>query len=821
MQFSKLVNTIISEDLNYQIHSRLQEKMKDKELPFGKIFGNNLRIVEPLNGGKQYEIKIKEVADSEYEYDFENWAVFKKKDTLKKNPIRIGKYLNNLKNNYTRELRKPNIDMEVKRKLQIALDKVEALLNTTNLHNQYKNAMQTSFVVVYSRAPVDVIRMGDFPWRNSSCHAPGGGYFHCATADALGQAGVIYLITSDEYYDNEDKINTNEEIFLDNDRGVKGIRPVARMRIRRVLDNNGNELAVPVTKIYAIRGQEYNNDMVDQVIDWAKKQDTSDFVWDKLLTLRGGSYEDSGYEIDDQIEMIWGKNVKYIHYSYDEEDVEGIDNSEEVAFDHIVDELTGRGVEGKVKDLVLKDDENPLSLDYEVDMNYRTGKTEFKYTWGIGLDSLTLRQALGNKLDDPSKTNPKPGVHIDYDRGSILFVEEYNTIEYEYFNADNYEYDIDTYVEKTVNLLQEKINSFIGGFYSSIEFAQGIANNIRKLAGITEQTYDELSVEDITQTEEYEKELKSFIDKHEIEIIPNDAEGDERKGFIALYVPHDEPNSPPIKGEKTEWGQSYSYASGWRTKVFPNEDYAKREIEDKLTDFYNENFGVEVYDQDLNDIRQDFFNGVHVKVTEINNILNAEESIFLSNLPDLLDVPWLRDKYISKFGREQYDIVFKRQDLIKDKAIDLAEDAKKATVDSILNFVDKFPKNGRVDRDNVENLLQMRLQVPQTKEYYDLSSNFNLVTSIKKSDDRGGLSPRIKIEHIEGIPRAVLKLDLAPTEEDFEYAINSGQIRATIKLLSCFKYHLFNLNLKDEDIRNGQLVFSDFFKEHFNRRFSF
>ena len=182
------------------------------------------------------------------------------------------------------------------------------MLKVPDLQKLYKDSQQRDYCIVYSRSPVDVARMSDHTW--TSCHSQGGDYFHCALADASLNAGVAYLINYSDFPQIELHLQ-EDEIFKDKERQVNGIVPIARYRIRCVIDSKGNTLAVPSLKLYGKNAGELGPDFANQVIAWAKQQDISDFDFDDTLTLKGGTYEDRGYDIKSMVKRIWGKDIDY------------------------------------------------------------------------------------------------------------------------------------------------------------------------------------------------------------------------------------------------------------------------------------------------------------------------------------------------------------------------------------------------------------------------------------------------------------------------------------------------------------------------------
>ena len=215
------------------------------------------------------------------------------------------------------------------------------------------DVLNTKYAVVISQHPVDVLRMSDFGQEGiTSCHSEGQDYFKCAIADAMRAGAIAYLIDGDDYKKAEEHLD-DHELFADRDRDVSGIRPIARVRLRR-LDNpklatQGKPLAllVPETRIYGKPVPGFLN----TVITWARDIQKSHPVFSEKLWLgnfvrRGGSYSDSSehtmfnnligmenIELSDALEMYGPSDS--VDVSGDEDDIDFVG---EDRIEQIVDE---------------------------------------------------------------------------------------------------------------------------------------------------------------------------------------------------------------------------------------------------------------------------------------------------------------------------------------------------------------------------------------------------------------------------------------------------------------------------------------------------
>ena len=174
-------------------------------------------------------------------------------------------------------------------------------------------------VVILSRHPVDVVRMSDMN-QIRSCHARDpkyGGYFHCAVAESRGHGPIAYMVPRDqfeEYFDVDldqtrpedvDLDAGAEEIFADEDRGIPGLKPEGRLRLRKFVSNeDGRMLAVPETKTYApgTSVRVGRGGFINGVRKWALENQKdvigdpdvlADEVYAEEWTRHGGSYEDT------------------------------------------------------------------------------------------------------------------------------------------------------------------------------------------------------------------------------------------------------------------------------------------------------------------------------------------------------------------------------------------------------------------------------------------------------------------------------------------------------------------------------------------------
>ena len=154
--------------------------------------------------------------------------------------------------------------------------------------------------IVYSRAPIDVLRMSDHPMI-SSCHSQGGGFFQCAVQEAIRGGAIAYSVNQEDIQQiiDEDRLQ-DIEIFEDQQRGVKGINPDGRIRIRRMFDiDTKQEYALPEIRVYGQPPATFQNSVLSWSAENQKSKftnlETGEFQLPNIIdAIRvGGSYEDN------------------------------------------------------------------------------------------------------------------------------------------------------------------------------------------------------------------------------------------------------------------------------------------------------------------------------------------------------------------------------------------------------------------------------------------------------------------------------------------------------------------------------------------------
>ena len=173
-------------------------------------------------------------------------------------------------------------------------NKSEHLKEYERFVNGY-NKQGGGYSVIISRSPIDIVRMSDFK-NLRSCHSEGGSYFQCAIDEAEDGGGVAFLVMTTDL----EGVDLNEqEIFKDDSRGIEGISPSARLRLRRFDHNDsGDNLMLPETSVYGTNIDGF----LDAVTKWSFEtqkekftDEDGDIEYPEMseYTRAGGSYSDT------------------------------------------------------------------------------------------------------------------------------------------------------------------------------------------------------------------------------------------------------------------------------------------------------------------------------------------------------------------------------------------------------------------------------------------------------------------------------------------------------------------------------------------------
>jgi hypothetical protein len=223
-----------------------------------------------------------------------------------------------------------------------------------------KMAEESTYSVLFSRHPIDVLRMSDFK-DITSCHAPksrpsgkykgGGSYYNCAVAESRDGGAIAYLVKT---ADVKGVDLTQKFVLSDELRGEQAIDPIARIRLRGMNQPEmGITFAVPEDRVY---GEDIKG-FREAIFDWVISQQGSDFreIFDhyseegKEINLSdfyrfGGLYQDTDVGslfnvLKDKVEAL--KDFKLVsHVNFDnttqgEVDVENFGNLKQLVADEV------------------------------------------------------------------------------------------------------------------------------------------------------------------------------------------------------------------------------------------------------------------------------------------------------------------------------------------------------------------------------------------------------------------------------------------------------------------------------------------------------
>ena len=584
--FNQRVINELSEENFDRIDTDVKRLLEHKKLPFNHIFGDKLRIAERMNKVSDYQAKIKAQIVDNFELDFEKWVGYKLTDKDKKNPFRIGKLLNKRKQEIKKVvdmyLAKENPTQTEQIELNVwqnSLKEIDELLKVPDLQKLYKDSQQSNYYIVYSRSPVDVARMSDHTW--NSCHSQKGEYFHCALADASLNAGIAYLINAEDFYQIELHLQ-EDEIFKDKERHVNGIVPIARYRIRCVIDSKGNTLAVPSLKLYGKNAGEMGPDFANQVITWAKQQDIADFDFDHTLTLKGGTYEDRGYDIISMVKRIWGKDIDYdkdteIEQEFRDQDEDEDDHVEERWRDEQRENFDPENI---YRDAFGKHYENMFDVGYEINGGQLALEYKIPYVVCEKIKKETkdfdLLKSHDIEFAHPKKPDVPYNASIDFLTETVKFdlsdrsdyVDFYDYTEW-YGDGDG-RFNESGLISDASEVLQKFITSFIGeGYDDDDEGMFDLRQSMnKKIYSIFNIDYEVLEWDDITDF------YSRFVAGH--------STGDKRN-FGQFEVPHFE-----YEYEKRGYVKEVSIPDN----VFDILYEVSNDIEDRLGLYISSKFGL-------------------------------------------------------------------------------------------------------------------------------------------------------------------------------------------------------------------------------------
>tara|TARA_R110002020_G_scaffold6878_1_gene29129 strand:- start:107 stop:3127 length:3021 start_codon:yes stop_codon:yes gene_type:complete len=175
-----------------------------------------------------------------------------------------------------------------------------------------EEATTSDQMIIISRHPIDVLRMGDVETvgvigsmgKIGHCHREKGEYSRCAQQEALGHGPIAYLVSKrdlDKFLEKNNKDDISEfdedEIFKDRDRDIDGLRAINRLRLRQYREDETNEMwAVPELKVYP--GADVVPGFRGAVNNWA---------WEQQREMYEDAYDKGDFPSFDRFERLGGK----------------------------------------------------------------------------------------------------------------------------------------------------------------------------------------------------------------------------------------------------------------------------------------------------------------------------------------------------------------------------------------------------------------------------------------------------------------------------------------------------------------------------------
>lgn len=336
------------------------------------------------------------------------------------------------------------------RKIQLAIDEIGKELKEIGFiengqdnrgdfiraYDEYQK-VGSGYAIIVSKSPIDVLRMSDFQ-NIQSCHSEGGSFFHCAVQESESGGAVAYLVKKDEI---EGVSMMKREIFADKSRGVDGIKPIARLRLRRLSYTQNEEIGqiiVPELRTYGMKFDEFyqtiNSWSFSKQVENFAKDENGDPIFPEKYELHGGAYSDNRPH---KLLNAWAG--KMIAYSDSVESDSGLSE----LIENIADDIRqnyGADVEW--------DGENfGVSMNYQIDGMYE-----------LHVDSSVYKEIMDHFHDEIELASDF--LTIDLDDGSIEVSTSMN------FSAD---LDDGFDMANQIDAELERIDGVIGEFMEMVE----------------------------------------------------------------------------------------------------------------------------------------------------------------------------------------------------------------------------------------------------------------------------------------------------------------------------------------------------------------
>lgn len=187
-----------------------------------------------------------------------------------------------------------------------SLEAIKQLKQTIDQNNLF-------YYLLFSRHPIDVLRMSDHKGI-SSCHRLGGGrYENCAIADAKNDGGIVYLIKPADAKNIKEHLNARE-VFYDKERKTGDITPIGRIRLRRFIDlKTGADFAVPTMLQHEQKYGHFTSEIYEDMLSYVRnhqsiyKNAPDPEYAEENIVMVGGEYSDE--ELSDLLDNFFGKTI--------------------------------------------------------------------------------------------------------------------------------------------------------------------------------------------------------------------------------------------------------------------------------------------------------------------------------------------------------------------------------------------------------------------------------------------------------------------------------------------------------------------------------
>lgn len=408
-QLQELYESVLITEMNQKVVDYLNQHSDD--LPFDHIFGDKMRVAFPIGT----DITAQSIMD-----DLKRIQHFDKVDLKKGEVIRKIKLDPKYGQGEHKE-QKINIGKAIAA-LKVSENKKKKYLDWFAMYKDNLEAAfeKPEFIVILSRAPIDVVRMSDHR-TISSCHSQGGGYFQCAIQEAISGGAVAYVVREEDFNELTEEDFQKREIFVDSDRGISGaygLRPMSRLRVRRLVDDNGEEIAIPDTKIY---GDTTIPNFYKSLVNYLKNKQTTtieDFS-SNVYTKRGGTY------YDDEI-----KDLVAGYFSNEDDQYYGND------FQRIKHDRDDDSMESRHSQLGLEDELEEIKERYNNRLEYSS------VDYYLMDDEEVYFQSSGTSTIDLTKFNLPDDVELEAEDYDVMEAREGKYDEdYEYSQLFQYIYD--------------------------------------------------------------------------------------------------------------------------------------------------------------------------------------------------------------------------------------------------------------------------------------------------------------------------------------------------------------------------------------------